>query len=79
MADRKKEQIIVSSSMIKFNVNEYVYNPQFDLGIGEEWLPKYPVMASQANVTSLLQDNSNEFWSTIGCTISSPVMYYHRQ
>jgi len=28
----------------KSHFRTYVCNPQFDLGIGEEWLPKYPVI-----------------------------------
>jgi len=49
MADRKKcgeidgekKRVVVSPSLIKFDSNTYVCNPQFDLGIGKEWLSKY--------------------------------------
>jgi len=34
--------VVVSPSLINFDACTYLYNPQFDLGIGEEWLPKYP-------------------------------------
>ena len=36
----EKERVIVSRSLIKFDARTYLYNPRFDLGIGEEWLPK---------------------------------------
>jgi len=55
MADRKKcgeiygekKSVVVSSSLIKFDPSTYVYNSRFDLGIGEEGLPKYPAMATE--------------------------------
>ena len=40
------EQIVVSPSILSWNPHDYVYNPDFDLGIKEEWLPKYPVVSA---------------------------------
>ena len=54
----------------------YVYNPQFDLGIEEEWLPKYPVIkprtATQPTSAILWMwhdgdnDDNDEFQSSFG-------------
>ena len=40
------EQIVVSPSILSWNPHDYVYNPDFDLGIREKWLPKYPVVSA---------------------------------
>ena len=37
------KRVIVSPSLLKWDPSKFVYDPNFDLGIGEEWLPKYPV------------------------------------
>ena len=41
-----KERIIVSPSLLTWNPSKFVYSPDFDLGIGEEWLPKHLVIIS---------------------------------
>ena len=44
------EQTIVSPGLLKWNPSEYLYNPDFDLGI-EDWLPKHPVAREIAGKT----------------------------
>ena len=46
-------------------------SPKFDLGIGEEWLPKHPVARVSTSIVVLNQDNLTnnndaEFWQSIG-------------
>lgn len=43
---RGKDRVAVIPSLVKFDPCTCIYNPQFDLGIGEEWLPKQPVIKS---------------------------------
>ena len=52
-ADRDK--VIVSPSLLCWDPSKYVYYPAFDLGIGEEWLPKHP----------LASDDDDEFWENV--------------
>ena len=39
----RKEQVIISLSLLSWNLSDVVYHPDFDLGAREEWLPKHPV------------------------------------
>ena len=39
----RKEMVIISLSLLHWNLSDLVYHPKFNLGIGEEWLPKHPV------------------------------------
>ena len=41
MALTMTEQVIVSPSLLKWDPSEFVYDPNFDLVIGKEWLSKY--------------------------------------
>jgi len=71
----EKERVIVSPSLIKFDASTYMYNPWFDLGKGEEWLPKHPVMASLVTNASIgMQqyeddDDDDTFWCTLSAMI----------
>ena len=70
------EWVIVSPSLLKWD--PLVYDPNFDLGIGKEWLPKYPVTVvsytSSATVShvdqsedqTLTDDDEVEFWQSFG-------------
>ena len=50
--------------MLRWNLSDLVYQPKFNLGIGEEWLPKYPVFVlNQDNFTN---DNDAELRHRIG-------------
>ena len=42
-----RDRVMVSLSRNKFDPSAYIYNPRFDLGIEEEWLPKHPVIKSR--------------------------------
>ena len=67
-----KKWVIISSSLLSWNPSDFVYPPEFDFGIGEEWLPKYPV-ARMSTCTSINVLNHNEssndddaqFWQSI--------------
>ena len=38
-----KEWVIMSPCLLHWNLSNFVYHHEFDLGIGDEWLPKHPV------------------------------------
>ena len=38
-----KELVIFSPSLLRWNPSDSVHRPEFDLGIGVEWLLKHPV------------------------------------
>ena len=68
-----KKRVVVSPSLIKFNPSTYVYNPRFDLGIGEEWLPKHPVIkpvqgcqAANASIGMQYDNDDDTFWCSFG-------------
>ena len=68
-----KKRVVVSPSLIKFNPSTYVYNPRFDLGIGEEWLPKHPVIkpaevsqAANASIGMQYHNDDDTFWCSFG-------------
>ena len=44
--------------MLHWNLSDLVYHPKFDLGIGEEWLPKHPVFV--LNRDDLTNDDDAE-------------------
>ena len=62
-----KDRVIVSPSLLCWDPRKYVYHPAFDLGIGEEWLPKHPLAGD---------DNADdaEFWQSIGAIEHSVCM-----
>ena len=65
-----KKMVIVSPSLLCWNPSDLVYH-KFDLGIGDEWLPKCPVARVSTSVDVLNQDNLTndndaEFWQIIG-------------
>ena len=49
----RKEMVIVSPSLLRWNLSDLVYHPKFDLGIGEEWLPKHPVARVSTSINVL--------------------------
>ena len=49
------DEVIISSSLLCWDPSKYVFHLTFDLGIGEEWLPKH----------LLAGDNDAEFWQSI--------------
>ena len=54
-----------------WNPSDFVYHPEFDLGIREKWLPKHPVARMNTSIDVLSQDNSTNdgdavFWQSIG-------------
>lgn len=57
-ADKKKDQVIVSPSLLCWDPRKYAYHPAFVLGVGEEWLPKHPLASDD--------DDDAEFWQSIG-------------
>ena len=66
-----KESIIASRSFLRWNPSDFVYHPEFDLGMGEEWLPKHPITRMSTSIDVLNQDYSTnnddaEFWQSIG-------------
>ena len=38
-----KELVVVNPRLLHWNLSDFVYHPEFDLGIGEESLSKHPV------------------------------------
>ena len=63
--------MVVSLSRIKFDPNTYVYSPRCDLGIGEEWLPKFPVIKPQMAIQPTWMrydgdDDNDEFQCSFG-------------
>ena len=50
--------------MLRWNLSELVYHPEFNLGIGEEWLPKHPIFV--LNQDNLTNDNDAELRHRIG-------------
>ena len=52
------DKVIISPSLLIWDPSKYVYNPAFDLGIGEEWLPTHP-LASEDDIYD------TEFWQSI--------------
>ena len=66
-----KELVIISPSLLHWNLSDFVYHPEFDLGIGEKWLPKHPIARVSTSIDVLNQDGSTndddtEFWQSIG-------------
>ena len=67
-----KEIVIVSPSLIQRNPgSDFVYYPEFDLGIREEWLPKHPVTRVNTASDIVIQgdstkDDDAEFWHSLG-------------
>ena len=59
--------MLLSALLIHINVYYLWYHPAFDLGIGEEWLPKHPLAGD---------DNADdaEFWQSIGAIEHSVCM-----
>ena len=57
----RKERIIVGPSLLSWNQSDFVYHPEFDLGIGEGWLPKHPVARVSGSIDVLNQDDSSIF------------------
>ena len=75
----RKERVIVSPSLLSWNPSDYVYHPEFDLGIGEEWLPKHPVARVSTSIDVLNQDESSndddaQFWQSIGAIEDSKLI-----
>ena len=68
----RKEIVIVSPSLIRRNPgNDFVYYPEFNLGIREEWLPKHPVTRVNTASDIVIQgdstnDDDAEFWQNLG-------------
>ena len=67
----RRELVIVSPSLLRWNPSDFLYHPEFDLGIGEEWLPKHPIARMSTSIDALNQDDSTndddaEFWQSIG-------------
>ena len=67
----REELVIVSPSLLCWNLNDFIYHPEFDLGIREEWLPKHPIARMSNSINALNQDDSTndddtEFWQNIG-------------
>ena len=51
--------------------SDFVYHPEFDLGIGKKWLPKDPVVRVSTPIHLLNQSDSTneddtEFWESLG-------------
>ena len=74
-----KERVIVSSSLLSWNPSDFVYHPEFDLGIGDEWLPKHPVARVSTSIGVLNQDDSSkdddaQFWQSIGAIENSKLI-----
>ena len=70
-----KKLVIISPSLLQWNPSNYVYHPEFDIGIGKEWLPiaKHPIARESTSINVLNQDNltnddDDEFWESIGAT-----------
>ena len=66
-----KQPVIVSPSLLRWIPSDFVYHSEFDLGIGEEWLPKHPIARMSTSIDALNQDDSTndddaEFWQSIG-------------
>ena len=36
------------ASLLKWNPSEYVFNPDFDLGLGDEWTVRFPLSSDTA-------------------------------
>ena len=49
-----KEQVIISPSLLSWNPSDFVYHPEFDLGIGEEW---HSVARVSTSIDVLNQDD----------------------
>ena len=67
------EMVISSPSLLCWNPSDLVYHPKFDLGIGEERLPKYLVARVSTSINVLNQDDLTnnddaKFWQIIGAT-----------
>ena len=73
---KPKELVIISQSLLRWNLNDFVYHPEFDLGIREEWLLNHPVARVGTSINVLNQDNSAnnddstngddaEFWQSV--------------
>ena len=65
--------VISSPSLLCWNPSDLVYHPKFDLGIGEERLPKYLVARVSTSINVLNQDDLTnnddaKFWQIIGAT-----------
>ena len=65
-----KEWVIVSPILLSWNLSDYVYHPEFNLGIREEWLPNHPVARVSTSIDVLNQDESSnnddaQFWQCI--------------
>lgn len=67
----REELVIVSPSLLCWNLNDFIYHPEFDLGIREEWLPKHPIAIMSNSINAPNQEDSTndddaEFWQNIG-------------
>ena len=64
-------RVIISLSLLSWNPSDFVYHPELDLGIREEWLPKHPVATRvSTSIDVLNQDDSSndddaQFWQSI--------------
>ena len=45
----KSNNVIVSPRLLKWNPSEYVFNPDFDLGLGDEWTVRFPLSSDNVN------------------------------
>ena len=64
-------RVIVSPNLLSWNPSDFVCHSEFDLGVGEEWLPKHLVARVSTSVDVLSQDDSTndddaQFWQSIG-------------
>ena len=72
-----KERVIVSPSLLSWNPSDFVYHPDFNLGIREEWLSKHPVVSTSINVLNQDKSSNNDdaqFWQSIGATEDSKLI-----
>ena len=44
----RSDNIVVSPSLLKWNPSEYVFNPDFDLGLGDEWTVRFLLSSDTA-------------------------------
>ena len=62
-----KELVIVSPSSLHWNLSDFIYHPEFNLEIVEEWLPRHSVARVSTSIDVLNQhdltnDDDAEFW-----------------
>ena len=63
----RSDNSVVSPSLLKWNSSEYVFNPDFDLGLGDEWTVRFPLSSDTAKSS---RSNSSLPTSTLSLTPS---------